>query len=165
MCSVGGRPGPRLRKTDLGERIFTPVTFTHFHTAHSTCPGSLHRSSLLPFIYPLKQILAWLCPNSTTSSAATSTNTLTLHVSLPGTSTKPTSEKSCQTSTNIYPVQQEDRIHWIIATPSLRMPTKLVHCRLLANQIMSPFFSHRNTNNGSLMNHRWRGSDALVLPL
>ncbi len=125
--------------------------------AHSTCPGSLHRSSLLPSTFHLKQILAWLCPNSTTSSAATSTNTLTLHVSLPGTSTNPTSEKSCQTSTNIYPVQLEDRIHWIIATPSLRMPTKLVHCRLLANQIMSPFFSHRNTNNGSLMNRRWRG--------
>ncbi len=37
--------------------------------AHSTCPGSLHRSSLLPSIFHLKQILAWLCPNSTTSSA------------------------------------------------------------------------------------------------
>ncbi len=43
-----------------------------------TCPGSLHRSSLLPSIFHLKQILAWLCPNSTTSSAATLTNTLTL---------------------------------------------------------------------------------------
>ncbi len=92
---------------------------------HSTCPGSLHRSSLLPSTFHLKQILALLCPNSTTSSAATSTNTLTLPPSSRETSTKPTSKKSCQTSTNIYPVQLEDRIHWIIATPSLRMPTKL----------------------------------------
>ncbi len=94
--------------------------------------------------------------NSTTSSAATSTNTLTLHVSSPGTSTKPTSEKSCQTSTNIYPVQLEDRIHWIIATPSLRMPTKLVPCLLLANQTMPPSSSHRNINKGSFRNRRWR---------
>ncbi len=125
--------------------------------AHSICPGSLHRSSLLPFTSHHKQILAWLYPNSMTSSAATSINTLTLPPSSRGTSTKPTSEKSCQTSTNIYPVQLEDRIHWIIATPSLRMPTKLVPCRLLANRTTPPFSSHRNINKGSFRNPRWRG--------
>ncbi len=100
---------------------------------------------------------------STMSSAATSTNTLMLHVSSPGTSTKPTSGRSCQTFNNIYPVQLEDRIHWIIATPSLRMPTKLVPCRLLTNRTMPPFSSHQNINKGSFRNPRWRGK--LVLPL
>ncbi len=38
-----------------------------------------------------------------------------------------------------------------------KMPTKPTHCRLLANQIMPPFSSHRNTYKGSLMNRRWRG--------
>ncbi len=57
---------------------------------------------------------------------------------------------------NIYPVQLEDRIHWIIATLSLRMPTKPAHYRLLANRTMPPFFSHRNINKGSLRNPRWR---------
>ncbi len=104
-----------------------------------------------------KQILAWLCPYFTTSSAATSTSTLTLPPSSLGTLTKPTSKKSCQTFTNIYPVQPEDRIHWIIATPSLRMPTKLVPCRLLANQTTPPSFSHRKINNGSFRDPRWRG--------
>ncbi len=47
--------------------------------------------------------------------------------------------------------------HWIIATPSLRMPTKLVPCRLLANRITPPFSSHRNINKGSFRNPRWRG--------
>ncbi len=125
--------------------------------AHSTCPGSLHRSSLLPFTFHHKQSLAWLCPNSMMSSAATLINTLTLPPSSRGTSTKPTSEKSCQTFNNIYPVQLEDRIHWIIATPSLRMPTKLVPCQLLANRTTTPFFSHRNINKGSFRNPRWRG--------
>ncbi len=125
--------------------------------AHSICPGSLHRSSSLPFIYHHRQILAWPCPNSTTSSAATSINTLTLPPSSLGTLTKPTSGKSCQTSTNIYPDQLEDRIHWIIATPSLRMPTKLVPCRLLENQTTPPSSSHRIINNGSFKKPRWRG--------
>ncbi len=46
----------------------------------------------------------------------TSTNTLTLPLSSRGTSTKPTSGRSCRTSISMYPVQLEDRIHWIIAT-------------------------------------------------
>ncbi len=86
-----------------------------------------------------------------------STNTLTLHVSSRGTSTKPTSGRSCRTFNNIYPVQLEDRIHWIIATLSLRMPTKLVPCRLLANRTMLPFSSHQDINKGSSRNPRWRG--------
>ncbi len=56
-----------------------------------------------------------------------------------------------------YPVQPEDRVHWIIATLSLRMPTKLVPCRLLANRTMPPFSSHRNINKGSFRNPRGRG--------
>ncbi len=56
----------------------------------------------------------------------------------------------------MYPVQLEDRIHWIIATLSLRMPTKPAHYRLLANRTMPPFSSHRNINKGSLRNPRWR---------
>ncbi len=40
----------------------------------------------------------------------------------------------------MYPVQLEDRIHWIIATLSLRMPAKPAHYRLLANRTMPPIF-------------------------
>ncbi len=123
-----------------------------------SCSPHLEHLSIIcrPFYLPREftsiiVTAVYIPPQADTSLA------LTLPPSSRETSTKPTSVKSCQTSTNIYPVQLEDRIHWIIATPSLRMPTKLVHCRLLANQIMSPFFSHRNTNNGSLMNRRWRG--------
>ncbi len=76
--------------------------------AHSICPGSFHRSSLLLFTFHHRQTLAWLCPNSTMSSAATSTNTLTLPLSLRGTLTKPTSGRSCRTFTNMYPVQLGD---------------------------------------------------------
>ncbi len=92
-------------------------------------------------------------------------NTLMLPLSSQGTLTKPTSGRSCRTFTNMYPVQLEDRIHWIIATLSLKMPT--MHYWLLANQTMPPFSSHRNINKGSFRNPRWRvtWSDALVLPL
>ncbi len=48
------------------------------------------------------------------------------------------------------------RIHWIIATLSLRMPTKPAHYRLLANRTTLPFSSHRNINKGSHRNPRWR---------
>ncbi len=51
-------------------------------------------------------------------SVDTLTNTLTLLLSSQGTLTKPTSGRSCRTFTNMYPVQLEDRIHWIIATLS-----------------------------------------------
>ncbi len=37
--------------------------------APSICPGNLHRSSCLPFIFLHKQTLAWLCPISTMKSA------------------------------------------------------------------------------------------------
>ncbi len=120
--------------------------------AHSPpLPRIFHQSSLLPFTFHHRQTLAWLCPNSTMSSAATSINTLTLPLSSPGTLTKPNSRRSCRTFTNMYPVLLEDRIHWIIATLSLRMPTKLVPCQLLANDCSG-------TPGGE-------GSDALVLPL
>ncbi len=83
--------------------------------------------------------------------------------SIRGTLTKPTSRRSCRTFTNTYPVQLEDRIHWIIATLSLRMPTKLVPCRLLANRTMPPYSSHRNINKGSFRNPWWRGPPTLKL--
>ncbi len=70
---------------------------------HSICPGIFHQSSLLQFTFHHRQTLAWLCPNSTMSSAATSINTLTLPLSSRGTLTKPTSRRSCQTFTNMYP--------------------------------------------------------------
>ncbi len=70
--------------------------------------------------------------------------------------TEPTSGRSCRTLTNIYPVQLEDRIHWIIDTLSLRMPTKPAHYRLLANRTMLPFSSHQNINKGSFRNPRGR---------
>ncbi len=89
-------------------------------------------------------------------SADILTNTLTLPLSSRGTLTKPASDRSCRTFTNMYPVQLEDRIHWIIATLSLRMPTKPAHYRLLANRTMPPFSSHRNINKGSIRNPRWR---------
>ncbi len=79
-------------------------------------------------------------------SADTLTNTLILPLSLRGTLTKPASGRSCRTFINIYPVQLEDRIHWIIATLSLKRPTMHTHYRLLANRTMLPFSSHRNIN-------------------
>ncbi len=57
----------------------------------------------------------------------------------------------------MYPVQLEDRIHWITATLSLRMPTRPAHYRLLVNRTTPPFSSHRNINKGSHRNPRWRG--------
>ncbi len=45
-------------------------------------------------------------------------NTLKLPLSSRGTLTKLTSRRSCRTFTNTYPVQLEERIHWIIATLS-----------------------------------------------
>ncbi len=52
----------------------------------------------------------------TMCSAATLTNILTLSLSSRGTLTKPISGRSCQTFINMYHLQLEDRIHWIIAT-------------------------------------------------
>ncbi len=118
-------------------------------------PREISSLSLLFTFHP-RQTLAWLCLNSTMCSVDTSTYTLTLLLSSWGTLTKPTSGRSCQTFINMYPVQLEDRIHWIIATLSLRMPTKPVHCRLLANRTTMPFSSHRNINKGSFRNLRWR---------
>ncbi len=120
--------------------------------AHSIYPVSFPRSSLLLLTFHLRQTPAWLCLNFTTCSAATLTNILTLPLSSQGILTKPTSGRSCRTFTSMYPVQLEDRIHWIIATLNLRMPTKPAHYRLLANRTMLPFSSHRNINKGSHRN-------------
>ncbi len=61
-----------------------------------------------------------------------------------------------RTFINMYPVQLEDRIHWIIATLSLKRPTMPAHYWLLANWTMPPFSSHRNINKGSFRNPQWR---------
>ncbi len=74
---------------------------------------SFHQSSLLPFTFHHRQTLAWLCPNSTMSSAATSINTLTLPLSSPGTLTKPTSRRS--------------NFHQHVSCPT-RGPNTLDHC-------------------------------------
>ncbi len=97
---------------------------------------------------------AWLCLIFTMCSAATLTNILTLPLSSRGILTKPTSGRSCRTFTSMYPVQLEDRIHWIIATRSLRMHTKPALYRLLVNLTTPPFSSHRNINKGSHRNPR-----------
>ncbi len=52
------------------------------------------------------------------------------------------------------PVQLEDRIHWIIATLSLKMPTRPALYRPSVNLTTPPFSSHRNTNKGSHRNPR-----------
>ncbi len=62
--------------------------------------------------------------------------------------------KVMRTSISMYPAQLEDRIHWIIATLSSRMPIKLVPCRLLVNRTTRPFSSHRNINKGLFRNPR-----------
>ncbi len=111
------------------------------------------------------QTPAWLCPNSTMCSVDTSTNTLTLSLSSQGTLTKSTSGRSCRTFISIYPVQLEDRIHWIIATLRLKRPTLPAHYWLLANRILPPFSSHRNINKGSFRNPQWREKWRAVLPL
>ncbi len=73
--------------------------------------------------------------------------------------------KVMPTSISMYPVQPEDRIHWIIATLSLRMPTKLVPCQPSVSLITRPFSSHRNITKDRSGIPGVEGSDALVLPL
>ncbi len=141
----------------INKKWCDPRNISILSATHSICPGSFHQSSLLPFTFHHRQILAWLCPNSKMCSADTSINTPRLPLSSRGTLTKPTSGRSCRTSSSMSPVQLEDRIHLIIATLSLKMPTKPTHCHLLENRTMPPFSSHRNTNNGSFRNPRWRG--------
>ncbi len=65
---------------------------------------------------------------------------------------KKTSYRSCRTFTNMYSVRLVDRIHFIIATLSLRMPAKPAHYRLLEIWTTPPFSSHRNINKGSFRN-------------
>ncbi len=65
-------------------------------------------SIVVTAVYHHRQILAWLCPNSTMCSADISTNILMLPPSSRGTLTKPTSGRSCLTFISIYPVQPED---------------------------------------------------------
>ncbi len=131
-------------------------TSVHYLAAHSICPVRFHWSLSLLFTFHHRRTRAWLCPNSTMCSADTLTNTLMLPLSSRGTLTKPTSGRSCRTFINIYPVQLEDRIHWIVATLSLKRPTMPAHYRLLVNWTMPPFSSHRNINKGSFRNPRWR---------
>ncbi len=52
---------------------------------------------------------------------------------------------------NIYSVQLEDRIHWIIATLRLKRPTMPAHYRLLANRTMPPFSSHWSSHSEAML--------------
>ncbi len=58
----------------------------------------------------------------------------------------------------MYPVQLEDRIHWITATLSLRMPTRPAHYRLLVNRT-TRHFPHTGYNKGS---HRNPGEEEVM---
>ncbi len=95
--------------------------------------------------------------NYTTNSADISTYILTLHASSLETLTKLTSKRSSLTFISTYPVQPEDWIHSITATPNSKMPTKPTHCRRLENQTTRPSFSLRIINNGFFKNPWWRG--------
>ncbi len=119
--------------------------------AHAICPRSFLWSLLLLFTFQNRQTLAWLCQNFTMCSAATLTNILTLFLSSQVTLTEPMSDRSCRTFINMYSVQLEDWIHWIIATLRLKIPTMPTHYRLLANRTMPPFSSHRNINKVCLL--------------
>ncbi len=125
-----------------------PILFT---------PASSPRSSLLPFTSHHRQTRAWLCLNFTMWSAATLTNILTLLLSSRGILTKPTSGRSCRTFTSMYPVQPEDRIHWIIATLSLRTPTRPVHYLPLVS-LTTRHLPHTGIQTKARTgNPRWRG--------
>ncbi len=134
------------------QRNISPLSAAHF-----ICPGNSHQSSSLPFIYHQRQIAAWLCLNYTTNSADISTYILTLHASSLEILTKLTSKRSSLTFISTYPVQPEDWIHSITATPNSKMPTKPTHCRRLENQTTRPSFSLRIINNEFFKNPRWRG--------
>ncbi len=158
VCFMINRKWCDPRNISILSRSCSPhLHISPLSAAHSICPGNFHQSSLLLSTFHHNLTLAWLCSISTMCLADISTNILTLPSSSPETLTKPTSRRSCRTFISIYPVQPEDWIHSIIATLRSKMPTKPTHCRLLANQIMPPFSSHRNTKKGSLMNRRWRG--------
>ncbi len=120
-------------------------------------PASSPRSSLLPSTFHHRQTRAWLCLNFTMCSAASLTNILTLPLSSRGILTKPTSGRSCRTLTSMYPVQLEDRIHWITATHSLKMPTRPRSLPSFGKSDHAAIFLTRNTNKGSHRNPRWRG--------
>ncbi len=122
--------------------------------AHSIYPASSPRSSLLAVYIP---------PQADTGLALSKLHDvisgyINKHPDaafiIAGDLTKPTSGRSCRTFTSMYPVQLEDRIHWITATLSLRMPTRPVHYRPLVNRTTPPFSSHRNINKGSHRNPR-----------
>ncbi len=74
-------------------------------------PVSSPRSSPLLFISHHRQTPAWPCLSSMMCSAATSTSILMLPLSSRGILTKPTSGRSCQTFTNMYPVQLHLHLH------------------------------------------------------
>ncbi len=102
-------------------------------TLSRSCSPHLEHLSIIcrPFYLPREFssiiVTAVYIPPQSDTGLATLTNILTLPLSSRGTLTKPTSGRSCRTFINMYPVQLEDRIHWNIATLSLRMPTKPAH--------------------------------------
>ncbi len=57
-------------------------------------------------------------------------------------------KKVMQNFHHIYPAQLEDRIHWIIATPSLRMPTKARSLPAFGKSDHAAIFLTPDINNG-----------------
>ncbi len=115
--------------------------------AHSICPGSFYQSLLLRFTSHHRQTLAWLCPNSTMSSAATSTNTDAASI-IAGDCNK----------ANLRQVMPN--FHQHISCPT-RGPNTLDHCytqfkNAYNARSLPAFSSHRNINKGSFRNPRWR---------
>ncbi len=125
--------------------------------AHSIYhPASSPRSSLLPFTSHHRQTRAWLCLNFTMWSAATLTNILTLLLSSRGILTKQPQQVMPNFHQHVScPTRGPNTL--IIATLSLRTPTRPVHYLPLVSLTTPPSSSHRNTNKGSHRNPRWRG--------
>ncbi len=85
--------------------------------AHFICPGNSHQSSLLRSTSHHRQIQLGFVQTTRWTQRIYQQTSWPLHVSLRGTLTKPTSRRLCRTFISIYPVQPEDWIHSIIATP------------------------------------------------
>ncbi len=126
-----------------------------------------HQSSLLLSTFHHRQILAWLCPNSTMCSADILTNILTLPPSSPGTLTKATSRRSCRTFISIL---------YILSSQRTEYTRSLLHSaqKCLQSPLTAGFweirpcrhFPHtRIQTTDRPGSPGGEGSDALVLPL
>ncbi len=78
--------------------------------AHSICPESSQRSSLLPFTFHHRQTRAW--PVQTNDELSGYINKHPDAASIIAGTLKSNLRKVMRTSISMYPVQLEDRIHW-----------------------------------------------------